>query len=217
MMRTRLPRLIRMPRLIGFLVAGAALAWPLAAQAPTAGASLAPNPPASIAMGTAIDPIPAASTAMRTNPVTAARDATRKYHSFVTAKKNGYGLFHDANGIACIAKPGMGAMGIHFVNGALVGDGKVQLKKPEALVYARENGKRRLVALEYVVLKKDWEKMHGANAHRPHLYGQRFNLTHKGNRYGLPAFYSLHAWIWKKNPAGMFEMWNPNVHCSCCP
>ena len=34
-----------------------------------------------------------------------------------------------------------------------------------------------------------------------------------GNRFGLPAFYSLHAWIWKHNPAGMFEMWNPNVTC----
>jgi len=32
---------------------------------------------------------------------------------------------------------------------------------------------------------------------------------------GSPAFYSLHAWIWKDNPAGMFSMWNPDVHCPC--
>jgi hypothetical protein len=45
------------------------------------------------------------------------------------------------------------------------------------------------------------------------LFGQMFQLTDAPNRYGLPPFYSLHAWIWKDNPAGTFEMWNPNVHC----
>jgi len=46
------------------------------------------------------------------------------------------------------------------------------------------------------------------------LYGHRFNITYPPNRYGLPAFYSLHAWIWKYNPAGLFAMWNPGVHCT---
>jgi hypothetical protein len=32
-------------------------------------------------------------------------------------------------------------------------------------------------------------------------------------RFGPPAYYSLHAWIWYDNPAGMFKMWNPRVHC----
>ena len=34
----------------------------------------------------------------------------------------GYGLLVDAAGIACIDMPGMGAMGVHYVNGSLVGD-----------------------------------------------------------------------------------------------
>ncbi|MBV9326757.1 MAG: hypothetical protein JO352_23605 [Chloroflexi bacterium] len=38
-------------------------------------------------------------------------------------------------------------------------------------------------------------------------------LTPADNRYGLPPFYSLHAWIWRDNPAGMFSMWNPDVSC----
>jgi len=38
-------------------------------------------------------------------------------------------------------------------------------------------------------------------------------LTPADNRYRLPAFYSLHAWIWKHNPKGTFEQWNPQVHC----
>jgi len=47
------------------------------------------------------------------------------------------------------------------------------------------------------------------------LFGQQFDVTDAGNRYGLPAFYSLHAWVWKRNPAGTFAMWNPKVHCHC--
>ena len=78
---------------------------------------------------------------------------------------------------------------------------------------APEHGHLRLAALEYVVLKSAWDKAHGKNAPRPRLYGHRFNITRAPNRYGLPAFYSLHAWIWKHNPAGMFVMWNPSVHC----
>jgi hypothetical protein len=45
------------------------------------------------------------------------------------------------------------------------------------------------------------------------LFGHEFNFTDAPNRYGLPPFYSLHAWVWKDNPAGTFEMWNPGVHC----
>jgi hypothetical protein len=33
------------------------------------------------------------------------------------------------------------------------------------------------------------------------------------NRYGLPPFYSLHAWIWKPNPSGILTPWNPRVSC----
>ena len=39
-------------------------------------------------------------------------------------------------------------------------------------------------------------------------------LTAADNRFGLPAYYSLHAWIWLDNPAGMFNMWNPGVSCA---
>ena len=33
------------------------------------------------------------------------------------------------------------------------------------------------------------------------------------NRYGLPAFYELHLWLWKPNSEGMFDDWNPKVVC----
>lgn len=139
--------------------------------------------------------------------------ATARYHDLAVAKRAGYGLLKDVKGVACIAMssmPGMGAMGLHYANGSLVGDGVLRVGAPEALVYAPEHGTLRLAAVEYVVTKAAW---HARHASRPSLFGHAFNLTPAGNRFGLPAFYSLHVWIWKHNPAGTFAMWNPDVSC----
>jgi hypothetical protein len=147
-------------------------------------------------------------------PLEQARAATAGAHDGVPA---GYGILKDAAGIACIDMPPMpgmpgGAMGIHYVNGDYVGDPGVDPAKPEALVYEPEkNGQLRLVALEYVTFQAAWDATHSSP---PSLFGQTFNLTPSPNRFGLPAFYSLHAWIWKNNPAGMFAMWNPDVTCA---
>jgi hypothetical protein len=143
----------------------------------------------------------------------AAARATARFHNLSVAKRAGYGLLKDKNGVSCIAMdsmPEMGAMGVHYAKGALVGDGKLDGRTPEALVYSPEGGKLRLAAVEYVVLKAAWNARH---AGPPVLFGHRFNFTPAGNRFGLPAYYSLHAWLWKHNPAGKFSMWNPEVHC----
>lgn len=145
--------------------------------------------------------------------VRTAREASDKFHDLGVAKAAGYTKLVDKNGIACSAMPDMGGMGVHYVSGSLVGDPAIHLRHPEALVYRPTSHGLQLVALEYVVLRKDWRAAHGPDAARPSLYGHTFNLTPAGNRYGLPAFYSLHAWIWFANPSGMFTMWNPRVHC----
>ncbi len=146
--------------------------------------------------------------------VHAARVATRHDQTPAMAKKHGWTtLVRDKQAIACIAMPGMGAMGIHYLNPDRL-DGKIRLRQPEALVYRfGNNGHLRLAALEYLVLRADWEKVHGKNAPRPQLFGHMFMRTPAGNRFGLPEYYSLHAWLWKKNPAGRFAMWNPRVYC----
>jgi hypothetical protein len=127
------------------------------------------------------------------------------------AQSAGYAKLADAAGITCIAQPGEGAMGIHYVNGTFVGDTMLDAGKPEAAVYEPQaNGRLRLVALEYIVFQDKWDAAHSSP---PKLFGQTFMLTPAPNRFGIPAFYSLHAWIWKANPAGTFAMWNPNVHC----
>jgi hypothetical protein len=153
-----------------------------------------------------------------------ARSATAKYYSLSVAKKAGYSILADAAGITCIAEPQMGAMGVHYVKGDLVKDPAIDAKHPEGLVYAPDrHGGLHLAALEYVVIKSDWDAKQPQSptlgvgnpvAPAPRmLFGQEFNFTDAPNRYGLPPFYSLHAWVWQDNPAGTFEMWNPRVHC----
>src|SRR4029453_284971 len=127
----------------------------------------------------------------------AAREATAKFQNLDVTRAAGYGLFKDINGIACIAMPGMGGMGFHYVNGDIVGNPDIDLRRPEALVYARQEGRLRLAALEYIVIKRAWDARHSSP---PALFGQTFNLTLSPNRYGLPDFYSLHAWLFKNNP-----------------
>ncbi|MEP7115655.1 MAG: hypothetical protein ABI862_20490 [Ilumatobacteraceae bacterium] len=140
------------------------------------------------------------------------KHATSKFRNLSVANADGYGLLVDAKGIACIDMPGMGAMGVHYVKGSLVGDGAIDPLTPEAVVYEPdERGRSRLVALEYVVFQDAWDAQHDS---KPSLFGQEFMLTPAGNRFGLPAFYSLHAWLFKHNPAGMFAMWNPRVSCT---
>ncbi|MEA2271753.1 MAG: hypothetical protein QOI98_461 [Solirubrobacteraceae bacterium] len=140
-----------------------------------------------------------------------ARNATGLFQKLSVAKKHGYGLLRDAKKIACIDKRGEGGMGIHYANSDLVGDGAVKLTTPDVLVYQPlKNGRMKLVALEYVVFQSAWDKKH---AHPPSLYGHEFELIPAGNRYGLPPFYELHAWVWKHNPSGRFGDWNPRVVC----
>ena len=146
------------------------------------------------------------------NELAAARAATAKFQLFGRASADQRGELKDAAGIACIDAPGLGAMGIHWVKGSIVGDGAVSATDPEAVIYEPQgNGRMRLVAVEYVVFQADWDKNHGSP---PTLFGQTFNFTPSPNRFRLPPFYSLHAWLWKNNPSGMFAPWNPNVSCA---
>ena len=121
-----------------------------------------------------------------------ARATTVRFQNVQRATAAGYALLRDAKKVACIQLAGEGGMGIHYVNGDLVGDGVIDLRKPEALVYERAGNKRRLVALEYVVFAEAWKE-----AAPPALFGRTFDYVPAGNRYGLPPFWALHAWVWK--------------------
>jgi len=139
------------------------------------------------------------------NLVETVRNAAGIYKNLSEAEAAGYGKF-----LGCVSGPQEGAMGVHFPNGSLVGDGLLDPMQPEVLVYEVKNGRYNLVAVEYLVLADDWN---ANNDSPPVLMGQVFNYVGSPNRYGMPAFYELHVWAWKTNPNGVFADWNPNVSC----
>lgn len=135
------------------------------------------------------------------------RAATAKYHDVEVAKADGYGLLKDAAGIACIDSAA-GTMGVHYVKGALL-DGVIDPLRPEALVYEPlPNGGLKLVAVEYVMFQSAWS---GSGV--PSVLGLSMRPVPAPNRYGIPAFFQRHAWIWSNNPLGQFEEWSSKVSC----
>jgi len=125
------------------------------------------------------------------------RTALDRFKDVNVAVKEGY------SPIPCASGVDGGAMGIHYVNGAYLKDDAVDLNKPEAVMYEpMPDGKLALIAVEYITTK-------GPASLENHL----FSFTGTPNRYGLPAFYQLHVWAWKPNPAGAFADMNMNVSC----
>jgi hypothetical protein len=135
------------------------------------------------------------------------RAATVAYHDLDAALAAGYGLFY-----LCTDNEALdAAMGQHFADVSRVLDPTIDALDPEVIVYEpTRDGGYRLVAVEWVVFQADWDALH---ADAPELFGQTFEPIPAGNRYGLPPFYELHAWIWKGNPRGVYDDWNPSVSC----
>jgi hypothetical protein len=134
------------------------------------------------------------------------RKATAHLRSIDNAATAGYAAF-----LGCVSEPGEGAMGVHFLNDKLVGDPTIDALRPEALMFEPgRDGRMKLVGVEYIVFQEAWDAEHAVP---PMLFGEHFHLVTSPNRYGVPAFYALHAWVWRHNPVGMFHDWNPRVSC----
>ncbi|MFN7979461.1 MAG: hypothetical protein U0P30_15100 [Vicinamibacterales bacterium] len=133
------------------------------------------------------------------------RETTRPFLDIAALGGTGYGPF-----LGCVSGPEVGAMGQHYVNPGLVGDGLIDATKPEALIYEFAGNRARLVGVEFIVDAATWNASHTAP---PVLEGQTFQLVTAPNRYALPAFYELHVWAWRDNPNGTFVDWNPRVSC----
>ena len=112
----------------------------------------------------------------------------------------------------CVSGPDVGAMGLHYVNFPLVMDGELDATRPEIVIYeAMPNGRLKITGADYLVLADAWDAKHPGAP--PQLMGQLFHLFESPNRFGLPAFYTLHVWAWKENPNGTFVNWHPKVSC----
>ncbi|MDN5780332.1 MAG: hypothetical protein L0H96_26020 [Humibacillus sp.] len=143
------------------------------------------------------------------------RKATAKFHRVDAAIAAGYELGW-VNGSAvriltgCVSDPTAGAMGYHYFNAKLMADNAVNTRQPEALVYApTRSGGLRLVAVEWVV--RSAQSNPPGVSEPPTVLGMKMHILVPPPG---PAFYLLHAWLWKHNPSGMFADWNPKVSCS---
>jgi len=162
-------------------------------------------------------------------------ESTAKYQYAPFAVTDGY------KPAFCSASPTLGGMGHHYINEKLYGS--LDPAKPAALLYedrvnedwmdeasdtswlddmdaldgeaptvdAATPESRRLVAVEWIVVDKDQDLT--TDDDRPSLFGVPFNGPMLGHEPGMPIHYDLHAWVWKKNPNGMFARWNPTVTC----
>jgi hypothetical protein len=134
------------------------------------------------------------------------REGTKQYIDVNNATAAGYGPF-----LGCVAGTDHGAMGVHYVNGALLGNLTLDPAQPEALIYEPSGGKMRLVGVEFILDSATW--LAANNNTPPVLEGHVFNFVAAPNRFNIPSFFELHVWAWRDNPQGAFVDWNNHVTC----
>ncbi|HEY8203324.1 MAG TPA: hypothetical protein VIF81_01230 [Pyrinomonadaceae bacterium] len=144
--------------------------------------------------------------------------ATAQYHNESKARADGFISTFD-----CVEAPGLGAMGIHYINPFRMMDINVDVTQPEALLYLPQNdGTNRLVGMEYVVpVLSNGAPWFGGPTNPPPaidnlapvLFGQTFDGPMPGHTPGQPWHYDLHVWAWQNNPSGLFFPFNPKLRC----
>ena len=137
------------------------------------------------------------------------RQATAKYRDVTVATAEGY-----LPTTHCVEEPGLGGMGLHYVNPTLARDPNINLTTPEILLYIPVDGKLKLVAVEYFFgIGRPDAPVPNPAPPSPILFGRVFNGPMLGHEPGMPPHYDLHVWVWQANPEDMFAQFNPNVSC----
>jgi hypothetical protein len=127
------------------------------------------------------------------------RELTKSFREFEVARDAGW----STKITECFEDAKLGGMGFHYGNSAYI-DGTPDRMKPELLLYEpRENGKLRLVAVEYIIPFTAW-----TSETPPQLYGRSFS---RNEAFGI---WALHVWHERENPRGVFADWNPKVSCA---
>src|SRR5215467_3864008 len=122
--------------------------------------------------------VPKPMTAEQNALVQAVRDATDRFRDVrsVAGPGEGYELQ-----FGCVSGGDFGAMGLHYVNGSLVGDGEIDVNKPEIILFEPSpDGGIKITGADYLVLKSDWDAKHSGP---PQLMGQLFHLFDSPNRF----------------------------------
>lgn len=141
------------------------------------------------------------------------RRLTASYQNFDKAAEAGW----FAQLSPCVEHPELGGMGYHYGNPEYLGNGILDPLMPEVLLYEpQKNGRLRLVAVEYIVSfgPPEIEGGEPVQGEQPYLFGQGFDNSPHVGPFGS---WTLHVWLWRHNPSGMFAEFNPNVNCDHAP
>jgi hypothetical protein len=125
------------------------------------------------------------------------RNSLLQYESLGVAKADGY----DVELTPCMEMRPQGGMGYHYGKASLI-DGVPDELAPEVLLYQPTPRGMQLVGVEFIVPFTAW-----TGSQPPVLFNQVMRPNYS---FGL---WTLHAWLFKENPKGVFADWNPRVHC----
>ncbi len=124
-----------------------------------------------------------------------------------------------------------GAMGVHYFRPDLLGvtappnprvDGTstyTNFRAPAILIYEPQaDGSMQLVAVENLVFKASWAA--GGNTAPPTFHGRAYDDMEDDpvtatidEAHNFMPHYDRHVWIYRENPRGVFESFNPAVSC----
>lgn len=163
----------------------------------------------------------------------AMRAATARFRNAEVALAEGYvrdpaDACHVASDMGQAAS--LGGMGIHFFrpdllgiagppNPRVSGNGThTDWSRPAILIYEpRADGSLELVAVENLVFQSAWR----AAGHQapPTVHGRPFDAmaddpaTQVDEAHGFEPHFDQHIWLWRSNPRGAYEQFNPTVTC----
>jgi hypothetical protein len=160
------------------------------------------------------------------------RAASERFTDVDVALKEGY--VRDPHGLCITAEmegqpAENGAMGIHYFRPDMLGitateprvDGKgthTDFLNPSVVIYEpRADGSLELVAVENLVFMESWKA--AGNEAPPQSYDHEWvamvddPATEVDEAHGFQPHYELHAWVFRENPKGPFEPFNPKVTC----
>lgn len=124
-----------------------------------------------------------------------------------------------------------GAMGIHYFRPDMLGltgppnprvDGTgthTDFNQPAVLIYEPQaDGSLELVAVENLVFQKAWAE--AGHSSPPTFHGVTYKsmvddpATAPDEAHGFEPHFEHHVWLFRDNPSGVFEPFNPDVTCA---
>jgi hypothetical protein len=124
-----------------------------------------------------------------------------------------------------------GAMGVHYFRPDLLGviaapDARINgtgtytdFRAPAILIYEPQaDGSMQLVAVENLVFQASWAA--AGHASPPTFHGVPYDTmqddpaTATDEAHNFEPHYDRHVWVYRENPAGIFEPFNPAVSCA---